>query len=55
MNVFQKMARATIKRSFKWTVSLIEWFSDMNPYRQKVAELRTYSENTLGCHLPKIK
>ena len=40
MNILKKIARKIIKQSFDLSVSTIEFFSKMEPYEQKVSELR---------------
>lgn len=48
MNILQKIARKIIKRSFDFSVSTIEFFSEMEPYVEKVSELRKLDNGTLG-------
>ncbi|MFC0605844.1 hypothetical protein [Winogradskyella pulchriflava] len=48
MNILQKIARKIIKQSFDLSVSTIEFFSKMEPYEQKVSELRNLEKGTLG-------
>lgn len=48
MNILQKIARKIIKHSFDLSVSTIEFFSKMEPYEQKVSELRKLENGTLG-------
>lgn len=48
MNILQKIARKIIKQSFDLSVSTIEFFSKMEPYEQKVSELRKLQDGTLG-------
>lgn len=48
MNILQKIARKIIKQSFDLSVSTIEFFSKMEPYKQKVSELRKLENGTLG-------
>ncbi|WP_124980459.1 hypothetical protein [Nonlabens xiamenensis] len=48
MNILQKIARKIIKQSFDLSVSTIEYFSKMEPYEQKVSELRKLENGTLG-------
>ena len=48
MNILQKIARKIIKQSFDLSVSTIEFFSKMEPYKQKVSELRKFKNGTLG-------
>ncbi len=48
MNILQKTARRIIKKSFDISVSLIEFFSKMEPYKTKVSELRKLKNGTLG-------
>ena len=48
MNILQKIARKIIKQSFDLSVSTIELFSKMEPYKQKVSELRNLEKGTLG-------
>lgn len=48
MNILQKTARTIIKLSFDFSILVIEFFSDMKPYKEKVASLRTLEEETLG-------
>ena len=48
MNILQKIARKIIKQSFDFSVSTIEFFSKMEPYEQKVSELRSLENGTLG-------
>ncbi len=48
MNILQKIARKIIKQSFDLSVSTIEFFSKMEPYEQKVSELRKLENGTLG-------
>ncbi len=48
MNPLQTIARKTIKVSFDLAVSIIEYFSNMEPYHEKVAQLRPLKDGTLG-------
>ena len=48
MNRFQKLARKIIKISFNISISIIEFFSEMEPYKKKVAHLRKFEKGTLG-------
>ena len=48
MNILQKTARRIIKLSFDFSVLLIERFSNMSPYREKVTALRSFENGTLG-------
>ncbi|MCL9806836.1 ubiquinone biosynthesis protein COQ4 [Flavobacterium amniphilum] len=48
MNLFQKTARKIIKLSFDFSVSSIERFNDMKPFRDKVSGLRNLENGTLG-------
>jgi hypothetical protein len=48
MNILQKIARKIIKQSFDLSVSIIEFFSKMQPYEQKVSKLRNLENETLG-------
>ncbi len=48
MNILQKIARTIISRSFKLSVSTIEYFSAMEKYHKQVAELRKFENGTLG-------
>ena len=48
MNVLQQLARKIIKVSFDFSISLIEFFSDMKPYKEKVSVLRKLDDGTLG-------
>ena len=48
MNILQKIARKIIKQSFDLSVSTIEFFSKMEPYKRKVSELRKLENGTLG-------
>ena len=48
MNILQKIARKIIKQSFDLSVSTIELFSEMEPYKEKVSELRKLENGTLG-------
>lgn len=53
MNILQKIARKIIKQSFDLSVSTIEFFSKMEPYEQKVSELRNLEKGTLGKEIAK--
>lgn len=46
--MLQKIARKTINQAFELSVSTIEFFSNMEPYKQKVSELRKLENGTLG-------
>ena len=48
MNILQKIARKIIKQSFDLSVSIIEFFSKMEPYEQMVSELRNLENGTVG-------
>lgn len=48
MNLIQKGARSIIEISFQGSVRVIEYFSEMDDYHQKVDALRTLDEGTLG-------
>jgi hypothetical protein len=48
MNILQHLARAIIKKSFNLSVWIIEQFSDITIYEQKLRELRDFPEGTLG-------
>ncbi|MEP0265408.1 hypothetical protein [Dokdonia sp.] len=48
MNILQRIARKIIKQSFDFSVSIIEFFSSMEPYKEKVSELRKLEPGTLG-------
>jgi hypothetical protein len=48
MNILQKIARKIIKQSFDLSVSTIEFFSKMEPYKRKVLELKKLENGTLG-------
>jgi hypothetical protein len=48
MNILQKIASKIIKQSFDLSVSTIEFFSKMEPYKLKVSELRNLENGTLG-------
>jgi hypothetical protein len=48
MNILQKIARKIIKQSFDLSVSSIEFFSKMEPYKRKVSDLRKLENGTLG-------
>ena len=48
MNSLQQLSRSIIKKAFDFAVATIERFSKMDSYIEKVKELRTYEEGTLG-------
>jgi len=48
MNILQKISRRIIKQSFELSIIVIEHFSNMEPYYEKVNNLRDCSEGTLG-------
>lgn len=48
MNILQQLARKIIKVSFDFSISVIEFFSDIKPYKQKVSVLRKLDNGTLG-------
>ena len=48
MNSLQHLARKIIKKAFNFSVATIEQFSTMGYYIEKVKELRTYEEGSLG-------
>lgn len=48
MNTLQKIARKIIKLSFDFSVSTIEYFSQMDKYHKQVDQLRTLENGTLG-------
>ena len=48
MNILQRIARKIIKQSFDLSVSTIEFFSNLEPYKEKVSELRKLEHGTLG-------
>jgi hypothetical protein len=53
MNILQKIARKIIKQSFDLSVSSIEFFSKMEPYKRKVSDLRKLENGTLGKEIAK--
>lgn len=53
MNILQKLSRQIIKRSFDFSVWLIEQFHDKNYYANKVENLRKHSIGTLGYDIAK--
>ena len=53
MNILQKIARKIIKQSFDLSVSSIEFFSKMEPYKRKVSDLRKLKNGTLGKEIAK--
>ncbi|MCH2032298.1 MAG: ubiquinone biosynthesis protein COQ4 [Tenacibaculum sp.] len=53
MTILQKIARKIIKLSFDLSVSIIELFSKMEPYKKKVSELRKLEDGTLGKEIAK--
>ncbi len=53
MNILQKIARQIIKKSFNFSVWIIEQFYDMNYYTGKVEKLRQYPIGTLGYDIAK--
>lgn len=48
MNALQKTSRRVIKASFELSIHLIESFSNMEPYHEKVVELNKLQDGTLG-------
>lgn len=46
--ILQKIARSIIKMSFDFSIKIIEFFNDMEPYRLKVRELHAMPDGTLG-------
>lgn len=48
MNIFQTTAQAIIKKSFHFSVWIIEQFHDIAVYEQKVRQLKEFSDGTLG-------
>lgn len=48
MNKLQKIARRIIKMSFDFSVSIIEYFNNMELYHKKVSELRDLENGMLG-------
>jgi len=48
MNILQKISRRIIKQSFELSITVIEHFSKMEPYHEKVTKLRGFPEKTLG-------
>ncbi len=48
MNIFQKISRRVVEGSFELAITIIENFSEMNPYYEKVNELGNFSNGTLG-------
>ncbi len=48
MNIIQKISRRIIKVSFDFSVSVIEYFSNMEKYHEQVDKLRALEKGTLG-------
>lgn len=48
MNLLRKTARKIIKKSFDFSITTIEYFSDMEVYNKQVSKLRKLKKGTLG-------
>jgi hypothetical protein len=53
MNIIQKIARKIIKHSFDLSIIVIDFFSEMKPYHQRVEALRDLQKGTLGHEIAK--
>ncbi|MNJ83987.1 hypothetical protein D3C87_14200 [compost metagenome] len=53
MNIFQKLARLIIKKSFNLSVWTIQQFHDMSEYEKKTVWLRSHPEGTIGADIVK--
>lgn len=53
MNIFQKLARHMIKKSFNLSVWTIQQFHDMTAYEKKTDWLRKHPDGTLGADIVK--